>query len=690
MSGRCGSAAKQSPHRPGISRALGLRARSDGVVILSRTDSRKETTMWFHSLLSARRSRIRRPRRQSTSRPRLETLEDRDCPSCTFYQDGATLVGRGDASDDTVAFLDHQTGVIDVTCDGRTQTFRGIIRIDFQDLGGNNGLFQFYAPEDPSLPGNMPADFSADMFGDGQNLITLNALAGLFSPDGRGTWNIDIRATGAGNNTVMADFGPIINGVCVNWSTAFGAGNDTFLTTFVGASSSDVPAGAVNLVAMMGDGNDRASVAINNSNNGPLPHVVVTDLDLTLDGGNGSDLLSGTYGTGVYYGAQTFNLLGGPDTRTFLRADGCDFRAHTSFAQTGGNNSIIDNGRTAARQDITQVGDYAAVMGIILEESVASGAAVNVSQSSGDLGANQAELSWGGIPADAMVTASQRVGNDGSNVMGWSNDLAARATAAIRQVGGNGSRNSLTQTETIDGTMTANQSIGNDGSNFYGWNWHVGTGGSATANLTGGKGSTNNAICVNLIVAPGGTADVTEGSDSKSGSNNLVVGPDSRIAGVASFSETGAHGIVVIGGTVEHGGSLLGMQTGSDLAIIINVDIADGGLGRFSQEGSRLQFSYAGLLDGGLQHCATGTDGNDQVSARFMIDAASTGVLDSLIRLGDGNDRVADYVYFVNADGSLDGTTHGRLRSFDAEAFGDAGRDTFAGTANVQRQGFER
>src|SRR5262245_41385420 len=136
--GRCGSAAKRSPHRPGISRALGLRARSDGVFILSRTDSRQETTMWFHSLLFAWRPRNCQPQRQPKFRPRLEALEDRYCPSCTFYQDGTTLVGRGDAGNDTVAFLDHQTGVIDVTCDGRTQTFRDITRIDFEDLGGNN------------------------------------------------------------------------------------------------------------------------------------------------------------------------------------------------------------------------------------------------------------------------------------------------------------------------------------------------------------------------------------------------------------------------------------------------------------------------------------------------------------------------------------------------------------------------
>jgi len=624
--------------------------------------------MWFHSLLSARRSRNRQPRRQPTFRPRLEALEDRCCPSCTFYQDGATLVGRGDAGDDTVAFLDHQTGVIDVTCDGRTQTFRDIRRIDFQDLGGNNDLSDVLPSvkvEDLDLTQGT-ADLLAGVFGNGRNSITLNAQGLATARPADRPWNIDLRATGAGNNTVMADFGPIINGYEIDWSTAFGVGDNTYLAKFgasrAGASSSEVPVGVVNLAVLGNDGDDRVSLEIGNPNESD-PQVFNTALNATLDGGSGFNQTSVTYGTGIYYAAQAITERGGPDTRNFLGAEGCDFRADSSFAQTGGDNSII--------------------------YCVTTGAAVNVSQASGDFGANRAELSWTIAPG-ARVTASQSVGNDGSDVMGWSNDLAAGATAAIRQVGGNGSRNSLTQTETIDGTMTANQFIGNGGTNDYIVNWHVGTGGSATANQTGKKGSTNNAICVNWIVAPGGTADVTAGSDSKSGSNNLVVGPDSHIAGAASFSEAGARGFIVVGGTVERGGSLGVTQLGSDLAIIIQVDIADGGLGLFSQEGSRLQFSYAGLLDGGLQHRATATDRNDQVSATFLIDAASTGALDSLIRLGDGNDRVADYVYFVNADGSLDGTTHGGLRSFDAEAFGDAGRDTFAGTANVQRQGFER
>src|SRR5205823_11865514 len=79
-SGRCGSAAKQSPHRPGISRAPGLRAGSDGLFILSQTERpslRKEPIM--NTVPSSRRRG--RPARPVRARLQVELLESRDVPS---------------------------------------------------------------------------------------------------------------------------------------------------------------------------------------------------------------------------------------------------------------------------------------------------------------------------------------------------------------------------------------------------------------------------------------------------------------------------------------------------------------------------------------------------------------------------------------------------------------------------------
>src|SRR5262245_46398789 len=91
--GRCGSAAKRSPHRPGISRALGLRARRDGLFIVSQTELSLETqtmflTSWlrgfragFGRMGAGRRRQQKRALRWHSFLPRLEFLEDRTLPS---------------------------------------------------------------------------------------------------------------------------------------------------------------------------------------------------------------------------------------------------------------------------------------------------------------------------------------------------------------------------------------------------------------------------------------------------------------------------------------------------------------------------------------------------------------------------------------------------------------------------------
>src|SRR5262249_49787279 len=96
--GRCVLAAKQRPHRPGIPRAPGLRARSDDPFMVSRTAIELEAfPMWLRSLFrhfgagrnaaGPNRIRPRSPRRRPAWLPFLERLEDRTVPSCfTFEQ----------------------------------------------------------------------------------------------------------------------------------------------------------------------------------------------------------------------------------------------------------------------------------------------------------------------------------------------------------------------------------------------------------------------------------------------------------------------------------------------------------------------------------------------------------------------------------------------------------------------------
>src|SRR6266849_5415357 len=85
--------AKQAPHRPGTAPALGLRAGSRCLFIISRTNLEKETLiMWFQSGLNslefgsarnwARRARRGAPRKRAAAcKLLLELLENRTVPS---------------------------------------------------------------------------------------------------------------------------------------------------------------------------------------------------------------------------------------------------------------------------------------------------------------------------------------------------------------------------------------------------------------------------------------------------------------------------------------------------------------------------------------------------------------------------------------------------------------------------------
>jgi hypothetical protein len=83
-SGRCVSAAKQNPHRPGLAPALGLRAGLMTLPLYRRPPSRRRATMLFHRWLDywktvSPRRRAPRTRTRRPGRPRLavEPLEDR-------------------------------------------------------------------------------------------------------------------------------------------------------------------------------------------------------------------------------------------------------------------------------------------------------------------------------------------------------------------------------------------------------------------------------------------------------------------------------------------------------------------------------------------------------------------------------------------------------------------------------------
>jgi hypothetical protein len=114
------------------------------------------------------------------------------------------------------------------------------------------------------------------------------------------------------------------------------------------------------------------------------------------------------------------------------------------------------------------------------------------------------------------------------------------------------------------------------------------------------------------------------------------------------------------------------------VAAPVMVDMAGG------QTPSTLLFHYDGLLAGELHVRMDGGRSGDTLSSQLFLDAASTGVLDVVERGGAGNDFLMLDVYFVNPDGSLIGTGHGRLRSFKAMLDGGGGYNLYQATANVE------
>lgn len=91
--------ARQAPHRPGITPALGLRA-GEADVILSQTNPAKEKTMWLRSIFRRPKSPwyVGKSRRPVTSRLRVEPLEDRTVPAPLTPMDHVADPSAGQAT----------------------------------------------------------------------------------------------------------------------------------------------------------------------------------------------------------------------------------------------------------------------------------------------------------------------------------------------------------------------------------------------------------------------------------------------------------------------------------------------------------------------------------------------------------------------------------------------------------------
>jgi hypothetical protein len=176
------------------------------------------------------------PERRYRSRPRLQALEARHCPSCLVYQDGATLyvVGDGDANVITLAEDHRAPDVVHVTCDGRTMDFAGVRKVVASTGEGDDFLSVLLGG-----PDTVPPDLRADL--------------------------------GGGNDTFTATFNP----------------TESVIPAPPGISVPGIPTWKCDVTA--GPGDDSLAALIGNPDETPEPHLINANATLNFDAGAGGD-----------------------------------------------------------------------------------------------------------------------------------------------------------------------------------------------------------------------------------------------------------------------------------------------------------------------------------------------------------------------------------------------------------------
>src|SRR5262245_19895268 len=275
---------------------------------------------------------------RNRSRPRLEPLEARHCPSCLVYQDGPTLYVIGDDGANTVALAeDHvRRDVLQVTCDGRTLEFTGVRRVVANAGEGNDFLSVFLGGPD-TAPGILQADLGG---GDDTFTATFNPTESVtplppgISAPGDPTrsvrWDV---SGGPGDDWLDAVIGnpdetteplPLNADVAVNFDA--GLGGDA-----VGIIIICMPlAGSLKLNVATGDGEDTASVmlaeseirgsvqmSVNTGGEDDAVGIVLADsqllgpVDLRVDTRGGNDLAAVAVQGGVIGGALSLRMDSG-------------------------------------------------------------------------------------------------------------------------------------------------------------------------------------------------------------------------------------------------------------------------------------------------------------------------------------------------------------------------------------------
>lgn len=245
------------------------------------------------------------PSRNRPFVPRLEMLEERDCPSVSagiFYN---TLYLIGDSAANKVAITDDGQGKVSATIDGVQASgsdIRGIVVL----AGAGNDSVTY------TLSGLLKTSRGLLIdLGGGDDSATLDASLGVASGSLLGT----VRG-GSGNDTIKADLGPIAANAHVLLTLDGGLGNDTIAATFKGQLN-----GSLGLAILGGWGQDTlsADITIEAESTGQLATLVSGGPDndaLTLNVNDGT-AQAGKTGLSYFFAA----LDGGLGTDTAIHTD---------------------------------------------------------------------------------------------------------------------------------------------------------------------------------------------------------------------------------------------------------------------------------------------------------------------------------------------------------------------------------
>lgn len=270
---------------------------------------------WLDQLARACFGSATRSRRVGFRQRSVEALEERKYLSATMtlLNNGHTLSIVGDRNDNHIAITQDVSGV-HVTADtSPTRNFTGIEVIQVETGDGNDDVRVIYGfnpqpdpPADPIRPANLYV-----RLGNGNDTFNFDGLLA------RGAFVIGVDA-GAGNDDVKVNssFNPQPDPPAdpirpLDVYVRLGAGNDRFSLNFAGATDSRYPTDPCRISVMGEGGTDSINALIGLLSNATPAGSVQGALNMTLDGGEGNDVVTSTLRNVNLNGRTGINLQGG-------------------------------------------------------------------------------------------------------------------------------------------------------------------------------------------------------------------------------------------------------------------------------------------------------------------------------------------------------------------------------------------